>query len=135
MNKLELTTEEIRDSAFRTTCQIQSNDWRAYRYGNLSWSKLGRAISVMRNPNSTNIQRLRDELYAPKNLDHVPAIRWGLDHESMAIDAYQNKTGSTVKPTGVWIFRNNIMGASPDGLIFTDPHAACAMGIREVTCP
>ena len=58
-----------------------------------------------------------------------------MDHESVAIDAYQNKTGSIVKPTGVWMFRNNIMGASPDGSVFTDPHAACAVGILEVKCP
>ena len=51
-----------------------------------------------------------------------------------ATDAYQNKTGSIVKPTGVWMFRNNIMGASPDGLFFTDPHGACAVGILEVKC-
>ena len=33
------------------------------------------------------------------------------------------------------MFRNNIMGASPDGLIFTNPHVACAVGILEVKCP
>ena len=89
----------------------------------------------MRNPHSTNIQDLRDELFAPKNLDQVPAIKWGVDHEPVAIDAYQNATGSIVKPTGVWMFHNNLMGASPDGLVFTDPHAASAVGILEVKCP
>ena len=68
------------------------------------------------------------------NLDHVPVIRWGLDHESVALDADQNMNVSIVKPTGVWMFRNNIMGASPDGLVFTDPHGACAVGILEVKC-
>ena len=116
MNNRQLTTEEIRDIAFRTTGQSHNSDWKSYRYGKLTSSKFGRAISVMRNPHPTNLQRLRDEIYVPKNLDHVPAIRWGLDHESVAIDAYQNKTGSIVKPTGVWMFRNNVMGASPDGL-------------------
>ena len=28
------------------------------------------------------------------------------------------------------MFRNNIMDASPDGLVFNDPHGACAVGIR-----
>ena len=135
MNNRLLTTEEIRDIAFRTTGQSPNSDWKSYRYGKLTSSKFGRAISVMRNPHPTNLQRLRDELYVPKNLDHVPAIRWGLDHESVAIDAYQNKTGSIFKPTGVWMFRNNVMGASPDGLVFTDPHGACAVGILEVKCP
>ena len=134
MNKCELTSEEIRDIAFTTTGQRHSSDWKAYRYGKLTSSKFGRAITVMRNPHQTNLQRLRDELYVLKNVHHVPAIRWGLDHESVAIDAYQNKTGSILKPTGVWMFRNNVIGPSPDGLIFTDPHGACAVGIREVKC-
>ena len=116
MNQRELSREEIRDIAVRTTGQSHNSDWKCYRYGKLTSSKFGRAISVMRNPHPTNLQRLRDEIYVPKNLDHVPAIRWGLDHESVAIDAYQNKTDCIVKPTGVWMFHNNVMGAWPDGL-------------------
>ena len=77
MNNRQLTTEEIRDIAFRTTGQSHNSDWKSYRYGKLTSSKFGRAISVMRNPHPSNLQRLRDELYVPKNLDHVPAIRWG----------------------------------------------------------
>ena len=72
MNNRQLTTEEIRDIAFRTTGQSHNNEWKSYRYGKLTSSKFGRAISVMRNPHPTNLQRLRDELYVPKNLDHVP---------------------------------------------------------------
>ena len=135
MNNRQLTTEEIRDIAFRTTGQSHSKDWKAYRYGKLTSSKFGRAISVMRNPHSTNIQHLRDELFAPNNLDHVPAIKWGVDREPVAIDAYHNATESIVKPTWVWVFHNNLMGASPDGLVFTDPHATSAVGILEVKCP
>ena len=89
----------------------------------------------MRNPHPTNLLRLRDELYASKNPDHVAAIRWGVDHESVAIDTYQNKIGIIMKPTGVCMLRNNIMGASPDGMVFTEPHAACAVVILEVKCP
>ena len=73
----ELRIEEIREIAFRTTGQSQNSDWMAHRYAKLTSSKFGRAISVIKNPHSTNIQRLRDDIYAPKNLDHVPAIKWG----------------------------------------------------------
>ena len=71
MNQREVTTEEIRDIAFRTTGESHSSDWKAYRDGKLTSSKFGRSISVMRNPDPTNLQRLRDELYVPKNLDQV----------------------------------------------------------------
>ena len=93
------------------------------------------ARSVMRNHHPIKIQHLRDELFAPKNLDHVPAIKWGVDHEPVAIDAYHKATGRIVRPTGVWMFHNNLMGASPDGLVFSDPHATSAVGILEVKCP
>ena len=135
MAQRRLTTEEICDLAFRTTGQRNNSSWMSHRFGKLTSSHFGRAISAMNNPHSTNIQRLRDDLFAPKNLDHIPAIKWGVDHESVAIDAYQHITGHVVKPTGIWMFHNNIMGASPDGLVFTDPHGACAVGILEVKCP
>ena len=107
----------------------------AHRNGKLTPAQFRHAISAMNNPHSTNIQRLRDEVFAPKNLDHIPTIRWGVDHESVAIDAYQHITGNVVKPTGIWMFHNNIMGASPDRPVFTDPQASCAVGILEVKCP
>ena len=69
--------------------QVKDNNCcMAHLYGQLTSSNFARAISVMGNPHSTNIQRLHDELYAPKNVDHILAIKWGLDQESMAIDVY-----------------------------------------------
>ena len=74
MDKRELSTEDIRHIAFTPTDQNHNSDWMAHRYGKLTSSKFGRAISVMRNTNSKNIQRLREDINAPKNLDNVPAI-------------------------------------------------------------
>ena len=50
MNQRVLSTEEIRDIAFRTTGQSHNSDWKAYRYGKLTSSKFGRAIGVMQTP-------------------------------------------------------------------------------------
>ena len=72
----ELSIEEIRDIAFRTTGQSHNSDGMAHRYGKITASKFGRAISVIKNPHSTNIQHLRDDNCAPKNLDYVSAIKW-----------------------------------------------------------
>ena len=141
MNNRVLTPEEIRNIAWRTTGQSHSSDGKAYRNGKLTSSKFGRAIRVMHNAHPTKVQPLRDELYVRKNLAHVPAIRWGLDHESVAIDACKNKSGSIVKPTGVWMFRNYSMGASPDGLVFTWPsrrvccgHPRCQVPLFDARC-
>ena len=126
---------EIQDVAFRTTGQRNNSRWKAQRYGKLTSSNFGRAIAVMENPHLTNVQRLSKDLYNPKNLDNIPAIRCGLDHESVAIDAYQHMTGRVVKPTDIWLFHNNIMGASPDGLVFADLQSAPAVRILGVKCP
>ena len=134
MNKRELTIEEIRDIAFRTNGRSDNSIWMAQRYGKLTSSKFGRAISVIRNANSTNIQHLRNGIYAPTNVDQVAGIKCGLDPESLATDANLNTTGSIVKLTRLWMFRNIIMGASPEGLFLPDPHRACAFGILEVKC-
>ena len=135
MSQRVLSRVEIQDVAFRTTGQRNNSRWKAQRYGKLTSSNFGRAIAVMENPHLTNVQRLSNDLYNSKNLDNIAAIRWGVNHESVAIYAYQHMTGRVVKPTGIWLFHNNIMGASPDGLVFGDQHNASAVGILEVKCP
>ena len=81
MNNREVSIEEIRDIAFRTTGQSHNSEWKPHRYRKLASSKVGRAISVIRNLQSTKIQHLPEEIYAPMNLDPVPAIKRGVDHE------------------------------------------------------
>ena len=130
-----LTVAEIRDIAFKTTGQSKSDFWMDYRNGRLTASNFGRAVSVMRNPHPTNIQRLQEDIYHPKNLDNIPAIKWGKVHEGQAIDQYAKSMKVIVKPTGIWLFPNSIMGASPDGLVFQGPHDAKPIGVVEVKCP
>ena len=134
MSQRVLSRAEIQDLAFRTTGQRYNTGWKAQPYGKLTSSNFGPAIGVMENPHLTNLQRLSNDLYNPKNLDNIPAIRWCEDQESVAIDASHHRTGRVVKPTGIWMFHNNIMGASPDVLVFEDPHLASAVGILEVKC-
>ena len=89
------------------------------------------------NRHLNNIRRIRDELYAPKNSDNIPAMRGRVDHESVAIDADQHMTGRLLKQTGICMFHNNYMGSSPEGLVCVDTlfQAASAVCILEVKCP
>ena len=50
--------------------------WMAQRYGMLTSSHFVPTIITMNNPHSSNIQRHLDDLFAPKNADHIPAIKW-----------------------------------------------------------
>ena len=47
----------------------------------------------------------------------------------MAIDAYPNMAGRS------GCSEKNMIFAYPDGLVFSDPHGACPVGIIEVECP
>ena len=60
--------------------------WMAHRYCKLHLSPFGRAISGMNNPDSSNIPRLRDELFGPNDVDHIPPIKWDVDQKSLAIE-------------------------------------------------
>ena len=117
----ELTREEIRTLAARTD-QTQSAGkslWKKIRKGRLTSSNFGRALSAILNPHESTIEKLKGDIYFPKNIDSIPAVKWGKEHESVAISAYVNETGAFYDSTGLWMFKNNMLGASPDGLILS----------------
>lgn len=105
------------------------------RFGKLTASMIGDAIMAMENPHWTNIHQLREKIFFPRDLSNIPAIKWGIDHEKLAITTYINKTKDIVKPTGIWLFPNGIMGASPDGLIYANQDDHHPIAVLEVKCP
>ena len=131
----ELTLLQIRDIALKTTGQRTNPLWQQYRHGRLTASNFGRAIRILNRRSAGEIQRMKQDMYNPKSLDNIPAIRWGVKHEARAIDEYVSLTGAIVKPSGLWLYSNRVMGASPDGLVFADTHATAPIGIIEVKCP
>ena len=78
MDNRLLSTEEIRDLAFRTTGQSRTSDWIAYRYSKAHVIEVWGRDQC--DAQSSLNQHLCDDIYAQKNLDHVPAIKWGMDH-------------------------------------------------------
>ena len=131
----QLTQDMIRDIAFKTTGQRDNPAWKEHRLGKLTASLFGKAISAMENRHPSNLQHLREDIYNPPKLDYLAPIKWGIEHESIAIQHYTQLTGVIVKPTGLWLYPNGIFGASPDGLIYETPHATNPAGIIEVKCP
>jgi len=133
--EIPIPFERIKEIAFQTTGQRDNLYWKRVRAGKLTSSKFGQALNAMRKSHAYNIHKVREEIYFPKDLSRIPAVRWGIDHECDAIDAYTKKTGNIVKPTGIWLFPNGFMGASPDGLIYPNAQDANFCGIVEVKCP
>ena len=59
-------------------------------------------------------------------------MRYGIEHESKAIEQYAQLYDVSVKKCGLWINQNYThLGASPDGLVFNDN---VLDGIVEVKC-
>ena len=67
--------------------------------------------------------------------DHprTAAIQWGFDHEDVALEAYQNKTGVEVDVCGIFLSTElPFLGASPDGIIYTGNGK---FALVEIKCP
>ena len=70
-----------------------------------------------------------------------PAIKWGIEHESEALKAYeehQHRTGHTeltVRPVGFCVsISHPFLGASPDG-VYVPSNIGEPYGFAEVKCP
>lgn len=61
------------------------------------------------------------------------ALQWGIEHESVAIQAYKIEMGTTVFPCGFFVCTDHLfLGASPDGVVFSKQGE---MGLVEIKCP
>ena len=133
--EMPLPWDQIKQIGFETTGQRDNYQWKQTKMGKLTSSNFGQAIAAIHNPHPSNIERLREVIYFPKDLSRIPAIQWGTDHENDGIDAYVGLSGYIVKPTGVWLYDNGCMGASPDGLVYPSKDATTPCGIVEIKCP
>ncbi len=60
-------------------------------------------------------------------------MKYGVDEEPKAREAYTLATGNNVLETGLWVNRQHPhLGASPDGLILSD--TGDAIGVLEIKC-
>ena len=76
---------------------------------------------------------MRGEIYFPKDLNNIQANK-GEEHETGAIEAYVRENRVIVKPTGLWLYANGFMGASPVGLLFDREWEPGPVVIVEVKC-
>ena len=66
---------------------------------------------------------------------YAPPLIWGEEHEDVAIREYEKKTGLKVRETGIWIFPNTHLAASPDGLVLDPTAPNKIIGCLEIKCP
>ena len=131
----ELSKDQIILIAAETAGQAANKRWREIRNNKLTGSYFGRAIRAAKDRSAPATRKLVIEIRCPPNLDHIPAVKWGKQHEIDGIYEYCKQTGRHVKETGIWLFPNGCMGASPDGLVFEESDRNTPVGILEVKCP
>jgi putative phage-type endonuclease len=107
-----------------------SDRWLEQRVGKITGSRAGSILNVnpYSKPKDVLREMVREHFHAEREFQGNEATDWGDKHESIAIDAYEAKTGNMVTEHG-YIQHPDIdfIGYSPDGSIKN--------GIIEVKAP
>jgi len=132
---LSLSQEDCQNIERSTRLQNQSEDWHKQRQGRLTASIFH---NVLTKKSKTSCDSLVRTCLIKKDIGHVPAIKWGIDHESDGKREYFNQhkgihqefkvtnSGLIINPSFVHL------GASPDGLTEC---TCCGKGLLEIKCP
>ena len=134
-DKKILSRSEIIAIAEETEGQSKNPMWFEYRKNRLTGSIFGKAIRASENPTPYNIASLNLTIAGGKDLSHIDAVQWGLEFEDAAIASYCMLSRRRVKRTGIWLFPDGCLGASPDGLVYDNPYDPQHRGVLEVKCP
>ena len=119
-----------------TRLQSQSRLWFEHRVGRITASKFAAVAHASVDPPPPYL--IRQLIERSRSLGHIPAIRWGIDHEDVARAAYlevadQNHISLKYSAAGLHLNPSfPHLGASPDGLISCE---CCGTGIIEIKCP
>ena len=127
-----LSYTHIEEIAMATAGQRNNPLWLKMRVGRLTASHFGRVYRASQSKGRYAADDIRKSLWESNDISQCPPVKWGIDHEKDAIEAYKKQTGYEVKETGLWLFPNRYIGASPDGLVYIDGRFS---GILEVKCP
>ena len=127
MTQCKLEPRQIQTIQKFTVAQAQSLLWLAVRRGRITSSNFGGAISLARR-NVDPTQSFTNYLLKSKDISKMPAVKYGIDYESTAVQDYENAFEKKVVRCGIFMSECGMLGGSPDGLVDDD-------GIIEIKCP
>ncbi len=134
-----ISADRIKEIAKATIGQRDNPLWQEYRKNRLTASQFGKAIrsidAFIRRGGDESVKELRGEVTQRKKFITNEAMQWGVDHEKDAIREYEKRTGRKVIETGIWIFPDGYLAASPDGIVVDHDHPDKYLGIVKVKCP
>lgn len=108
-----------------------SDEWRKARVGIITGSNVGAILghNPYRSANAVLKTMVQEAKGHFKNLDHVPAIRWGNENEAVAAGHYTMEEAPSWNVTKAgFVTLNDWLGASPDRYVEPD-------GLLEIKCP
>ena len=134
---LSISEKEAEALVNATIMQQASAQWREQRNGRLTGS-IFHDIYVCKK--STGLEPLIKRVmgYEQSDLSHVPAIKWGVENESVARQLYTNVMSTkhdnfACNLTGLWVSPlYPHLGASSDGVTTCGCHGD---GLVEIKCP
>ena len=135
--KLKISIAEAKYLEESTKLQSQCSLWHEHRVGRITASRFYRVskASTTNPPKSLVNGIMHAYQFNPMK---VPALKWGIDNESNARNAYisvaeKSHDGFCFQPAGLFINLDHPhLGASPDGLISCK---CCGEGLIEIKCP
>ena len=135
---MALSQERIREIERATVGQKLNPLWMEYRQSRITASKFGRALKALgqyvASGNKNKFSELRRGIIG-KSYYTCDAIRWGNDHEAEALKSYERQTGNKVIESGIWVFPEGDLAASPDGLVLDPKDSTKYIGLVEIKCP
>jgi len=101
----------------KTRPQSHCIRWHEERFCRLTASNFGCVLQ-----RKSQFHSLALELLQPKCLQNVPAIQWGVKHEAIAFECYENNLATrhhdlTLRKSGIVIGNPPYLAASPDGVL------------------
>ena len=131
-----ITPNSQQKSEIEKATRMQANcvRWHEERYCRLTASNFGAVVK--RRSAHTN---LATSILSSKMLLHVRAIKWGRDHEQIALAQYSSEISKlhpnlALQTAGFCIGQSGYLGASPDGVLI-DVKTGVVHGIIEIKCP
>ena len=137
---MAISQERIREIAEKTVGQSSNPIWHSYRKNRITASHFGeftKAYDKYLNPKTryeSQITQVKYKIIRNDKPPNVPAIEWGITHESDARKQYEESTGEKVTETGIWLFQEGHLGASPDVIILARSNPKSVLGIIEIKC-
>ncbi len=135
---MAISLERIREIEHATIGQAKNPLWHEYRKNRLTASQFGRALTAYRALHEYNTTKKLDEMrrgMVNQGNFTNPAIEWGIKHEARAVGEYEKHSGNKVIASGIWLFPEADLAASPDGIVVDQNNPSKHLGLVEIKCP